>query len=491
MATTGWTCDIDGCRPEVENIPLSSASTDVQSTALNSSLISSTEPSFKRARLLDTIPPNGSTNGYIGLPKKPMSDGFPYRPEVMIEFKTKFEATVQNMLKSKLSAYFSRLACVEKEVDSLKNELNQLGKRMDYIDISSKELTKLISERTQLPAPSAGVGQRRTLSSQAPRQRPQNPLITNSSNKVVSHVATPCRLPVSSQPPASSPVTFAARLPVARAPPLTSNSLPPNRTSLTSLVSQAIITPPTNPIKNSMMNSLSVRPPETIDLTAEASPGEQPSGPPTSNTKTNTTPIANGFSDNNVYYASPFNQSALSPECPRPRPMQFTAPSNLNFEPRLASSTVARGPSRVARPSAIQLPRPISYRDVQSLPIAPLPPVPIPPVHNVPIQPVPQLTIAEAAEGICLQWTISHCTVAFESATAYEIYSYASSELTPETIRTCLPWKKVGEVAALPLPMACTLTHVQSNNLYYFVVRSIDRFRRYSPWSNVVNAYVG
>lgn len=49
---------------------------------------------------------------------------------------------------------------------------------------------------------------------------------------------------------------------------------------------------------------------------------------------------------------------------------------------------------------------------------------------------------------------------------------------------------QVGEVAALPLPMACTLTHVQANNMYYFIVRSVDRLRRYSSWSNVVNAYV-
>ncbi|CAH8299849.1 unnamed protein product, partial [Schistosoma turkestanicum] len=91
---------------------------------------------------------------------------------------------------------------------------------------------------------------------------------------------------------------------------------------------------------------------------------------------------------------------------------------------------------------------------------------------------------------VCLQWSITYPNGSFEPAISYEIYSYASSEVNLVTVQTSLPWKKVGEVAALPLPMACTLTHVQANNMYYFIVRSVDRLRRYSSWSNVVNAYV-
>ncbi|CAH8606729.1 unnamed protein product [Heterobilharzia americana] len=131
--------------------------------------------------------------------------------------------------------------------------------------------------------------------------------------------------------------------------------------------------------------------------------------------------------------------------------------------------------------------------DVHLLPTALLPPVPPQPAtntHQLPLQPVPQLTIAEAAEGVCLQWSVTYPSGAFEPAVAYEIYSYASSEVTLVSLQTCLPWKKVGEVTALPLPMACTLTHVEANNMYYFTVRSVDRLLRYSSWSNIVNAYV-
>ncbi|THD19321.1 Activating transcription factor 7-interacting protein 2 [Fasciola hepatica] len=120
-------------------------------------------------------------------------------------------------------------------------------------------------------------------------------------------------------------------------------------------------------------------------------------------------------------------------------------------------------------------PRPASsVLTSKPFPVAPLPPVPPSPCYA----------------GICLQWTIAQQTPLYEPAAAYEIYSYASSELTASNLHTHLPWKKVGEVAALPLPMACTLTHVQPNNLYYFAVRSVDRYCRYSLWSNIVNAVV-
>lgn len=37
-----------------------------------------------------------------------------------------------------------------------------------------------------------------------------------------------------------------------------------------------------------------------------------------------------------------------------------------------------------------------------------------------------------------------------------------------------LIWKKIGEIKALPLPMACTLTQFLASNKYYFIVQPKD-----------------
>ena len=57
----------------------------------------------------------------------------------------------------------------------------------------------------------------------------------------------------------------------------------------------------------------------------------------------------------------------------------------------------------------------------------------------------------------------------------YQIYAYQeTSHQKPESML----WKKVGDVKALPLPMACTLTQFQKGNKYHFAVRAKDQHQR-------------
>ena len=88
----------------------------------------------------------------------------------------------------------------------------------------------------------------------------------------------------------------------------------------------------------------------------------------------------------------------------------------------------------------------------------------------------PSLKIDRKGADIVLSWNLTfnqtHATIV-----TYQLYSYQDSGAQ----------KKVGDVKALPLPMACTLTQFQAGNKYHFAVRANDCHNRLGPFSDPQN----
>ncbi|KAH8862570.1 Activating transcription factor 7-interacting protein isoform 2 [Schistosoma japonicum] len=469
-------CNVDVTNPS--NITQSTFKSDSDCALLNNTAAENHNdydscnqgPLFKKPRLREQQDTLCTLNGYKDTYNICNSESLPELEGEIKKVRLCFDSKLKLALKEKLSNYISCIETTEKAVANLKEEIKQLSYRMDFIESSSNDLTKLITDRIPLPTPTS-VGQSRSLSSQAPR------------------------LPIPSHPPmVSAPEHRSGKL-VNHA----LNNRQSNMTSSSSVSSKLLsVLPKALDIQHLSQTTpgtvLAIQVNDTIDLTSDANienawEEHLISGSTNSRqlNKRDTAPFSslqNGIvSTINVQPSFTFNTSDLNNVDPKQSYFDLTSLSQVQV-----IST-----NQMVNSQINSLPSYSVFPDVQLLPVALLPPVPSQPLtsaHHLPLQPVPQLTIAEAAEGVCLQWSVTFPTEPFEPAVAYEIYSYASSEVTLLSVQTSLPWKKVGEVAALPLPMACTLTHVQANNMYYFIVRSVDRLRRYSAWSNVVNAYV-
>ncbi|GLG95564.1 Uncharacterized protein GBIM_02497 [Gryllus bimaculatus] len=115
---------------------------------------------------------------------------------------------------------------------------------------------------------------------------------------------------------------------------------------------------------------------------------------------------------------------------------------------------------------------------------APLPPVPSGPSNanwKLP-PPKPDLKISKVPnrnqQGIVLSWNMT-VSNDHEQIASYQLFAYQEGNAPPSTHL----WKKVGDVTALPLPMACTLTQFMEGHKYHFAVRAVDVFARCGPFS--------
>uniref|UniRef100_A0A8D2DX08 Activating transcription factor 7 interacting protein 2 n=1 Tax=Sciurus vulgaris TaxID=55149 RepID=A0A8D2DX08_SCIVU len=81
--------------------------------------------------------------------------------------------------------------------------------------------------------------------------------------------------------------------------------------------------------------------------------------------------------------------------------------------------------------------------------------------------------------GIALTWNISKINPRCAPVESYHLF------LCHENSTNKLIWKKIGEIKALPLPMACSLSQFLVSDKYYFTIQSKDIFGRYGPFCDI------
>ncbi|XP_077575240.1 activating transcription factor 7-interacting protein 1 isoform X3 [Stigmatopora nigra] len=184
----------------------------------------------------------------------------------------------------------------------------------------------------------------------------------------------------------------------------------------------------------------------------------------------------------------------------RPHPVSIPSTSGTRSSPQISHNTSSGTPSVQNRPQLDSSVK--SHTSSMTTPTRGssmmLPPLPPPPIatglpaeaHRTLPPQQPQLKLVPSNSGIVLSWCVSETNQSCAAVESYHLYAYhqdnSNSSLSQQH------WKKIGEVKALPLPMACTLTQFQSGSTYHFAVRAKDIYGRFGPFcepqcTNVIN----
>ncbi|KAG1703696.1 Activating transcription factor 7-interacting protein 1 [Nymphon striatum] len=163
-------------------------------------------------------------------------------------------------------------------------------------------------------------------------------------------------------------------------------------------------------------------------------------------------------------------------ECVSSTASSATTTVNANF---VKVNSPINGCTTVAQPSTVTVNNNFQMKH----------PAPLPKLNNpntirisygklAPPRPVLRTSRNSDANGIVLSWSMD-LTSRHAKISNYMLYAYQESSAPPNVSM----WKRVGDVKALPLPMACTLTQFLEGNQYHFAVCAVDVHRRIGPFS--------
>nr|XP_006139186.1 activating transcription factor 7-interacting protein 2 [Pelodiscus sinensis]XP_014437036.1 activating transcription factor 7-interacting protein 2 [Pelodiscus sinensis]XP_014437038.1 activating transcription factor 7-interacting protein 2 [Pelodiscus sinensis]XP_025035278.1 activating transcription factor 7-interacting protein 2 [Pelodiscus sinensis]XP_025035279.1 activating transcription factor 7-interacting protein 2 [Pelodiscus sinensis]XP_025035280.1 activating transcription factor 7-i len=95
----------------------------------------------------------------------------------------------------------------------------------------------------------------------------------------------------------------------------------------------------------------------------------------------------------------------------------------------------------------------------------------------------PELKLAQVQnpKGIALSWTVTEIDPKCAPVESYHLFLYHEHPNNS----TASHWKKIGEIKALPLPMACSLSQFTASKKYYFTIQSKDVCGRYGPFCDI------